>query len=493
MFLISFYSKCRYDLVNHKVRFLQIMQLNIIDSRNFDPILGPTHKVLQTTNTLYRLSQLNESLANMKTMRSKGLKAIQDIGEKAKEELLYTDAEVVKVNMKTALSEITTGVRENKNISKIYASQIEAASSANELTKCIRHLLKDSVSLTTFNLEKSDKGQNGPTYIVSYTRASKKYSKPIHREYVIKWSNVNEFCSWRLYDAFSQNSPLQSFIVPKVAALFFEEKLHEMGDQTRSILEEKTAIDLKQSLISVVNKSKNPNDTLIMLIEKISGSNLIDFARVKYRLLNSEEKQHLFEKMGQLAMLDFLLGNTDRLIQTSYNMATKQYQWENQTANLGNLMVDWFPNEGKMPYLYAIDNGIKPPLITDEEEKNAYKLFIHNYFEDSKMGFLTDLLVDSMKKSCFDHAELSTTLTITLAQRLQEFEPLFNDLKDSDFSKRSLAKGLNEMSTAFKEWLPSFWGSDQALKIKNYLKENYSTLLDAVSERIEILTQRGEL
>jgi hypothetical protein len=467
------------------------MQLNIVDSRCFDPIIGSTDKVLQTTNTLCRLSQLNDSLAHVKTMRSKGLKEIQDIGEKAKEQLLYNDLDEVKMTMKTALSSIKTGVRENKDISKIYATHIEAATTVNELNKCIRHLLKDSSSLLTFSLEKSDKGQNGPTYIVSYARPSKKYSKPPHREYVIKWTNGNEICSWRLYDIFSQNLPLQPFIVSKVATLDFDKQLHEMGDQTRSILEKQTAIDLKQSLISVVNKSKNPNDTLIMLIEKISGSNLIDFVRVKYPLLKPEEKQNLFEKMGQLAMLDFLLGNTDRLIQTSYNMATKQYQCENQTANLGNLMVDWFPNEGKFPYLYAIDNGIKPQLITDDAEKIAYKQFVHNYFVDSQMiGSLADLIADSMKKSCVEHAELSTTLDITLAQKLKEFEPLMNDLKDPGFLIKSLEKGLNEMSIALKEWLPSFWGNYQALKIKIYLKENYSMLLDAVSERIEILNQR---
>jgi len=470
------------------------MQINIVNKPHFDPILGPTQKVIQTTNTLRRISELNNSLSFSNIMRSKGIKAIQEIAASAQELLPYENLEDVKMTLKTGLENITTGVIKGKNIAKIYTGQIEAATTVNELSKCIRHILKDSSSLLTFSIQKSNKGQNGPTYLVSYTRPSKKSSKPNLREYVIKWTNENEICSWRLYDVFSQNLALQSFILPKMAVLGLDKQLHEMCDQTCFRLEEETAINLKQSLIGIVNKNTNPNDTLMIFMERVSGSNLFDFAKDKYQLLNPEEKQDLFEKMGRLSMLDMLIGNTDRLIQTSYNKSTKQYQCENQTANLGNIMVDWFPNEGKVPSLYAIDNGIKPQLITDEEEKAAYKQFVGNYFEDSKMtDVLADLIVDSMQKGCRDNAELSTTLDITLAHNLKEYQPFLDDLKDSDLLKQALVKGLFEMSMTLKEQLPSFWNSDEALKIKNYLKENYPMLQDAVTERIQILNRRDNM
>lgn len=250
---------------------------------------------------------------------------------------------------------------------------------------------------------------------------------------------------------------------------------------------------LKKSFLDIVGKSNQTHDAQLMLMEKVKGSNLIDFAQTKYEELKLVEKCDLFRKMGHLAMLDLLIGNTDRLIQTRYDTETKQYQLDDLTANLGNLMIDWLPNEDKLPELYAIDNGIKTELITDEMQIKAYNTFIQNQFENPNMiAPLADIIIYSIKTSFQDIAELLTEFSgYPLDQSLAKFEFIMNDLQNPDVAKISLIKGLEEMSSNLKESLLLFWNSKEADKIRGHLKDNHPTLLDAVSERFQKFNFKG--
>lgn len=453
-----------------------------VDTQVYDPILGSTHKVIQSTETLGRLRQLNDSLVTFKSMRTRAIGDLQSLGTKAQQELTSDNLDIVKKTMKEGLSQIEMGVRQGKNLLDIYVKRIDSAKDAQELDKCISKLHKDTVSLLTFNLQKTKKGQNGPTHLVSYSRFSKK-GLPNFRNYVVKWSSWNEICSWRLYDAISHLFP-QKFSVPKTAALDFDKQVHENGDLASFSLE--ASAYLKQSFLDIVGESINTQDAQIMLMERVQGSNLFDFAENKYQYLSEEEKSDLFQKMGNLAMLDLLIGNTDRLIQTSYDADKKQYVLKDLTANLGNLMIDWF--KGKFPNLYAIDNGVKIELIKDETEKVAYNQLIQKC-ED--INSVADMMIRSIKNSFQEHAEGLATSKEPQDQVIAKFEAILNDLQNSDAPKKALINGLEEMSRNFNYILLPFWNSDEALKLKDYLKDNYPALLDAVSERFQILNFKG--
>jgi hypothetical protein len=451
--------------------------------------------MIKTTETLGRITKLNAFLTPLKLMRSKAVTELQVLGINAQQKLSSNDfsLDIVKNIIKEDLSRIKTGVMKDKNLLEIYEKVIDGARTPEELDKCIMKLHKDTSSLTTFNLKKTNNGQNGPTYLINYTRPSKKNTLPQLRNYVVKWSNWNEICSLRLYDLIVQTLFPQIFAIPKTAALDFDKQIHEKGDGDVCALGEVTSAYLKQSFLDIVGKSIQTDDAQLMLMEKVKGSNLIDFAQTKYQYLTAGEKSDLFQKMGNLAMIDLLIGNTDRLIQTRYDANTKEYLLENTTSNLGNLMIDWFPDECKFPTLYAIDNGIKKELISNEIEKVSYNQFIQNLLEDSnKMETLADMMVQSMKNSFHDIAELMAesskeTLTVTRAK----FDSIMNDLQNSDAPKVGLINGLKEMSSNFKEVILPFWNSEDALKLKNYLKDNHPPLLDAVSERFQILNFKG--
>lgn len=462
-------------------------------TRLYDPVLGSTYKIVQSADTLGRLTKLNDFLNPTKILRSKAIKELQNLGTSAKKELSTDNISLdgVKKTMKEGLTLIKAGVRSDKNLLDVYEKTIDTARTKKELNKCISKLLKDTVSVSALKVQKTNKGQNGPTHLISYTRSSKKNILPRVRNYVVKWSNWNEICSSRFYDVISQTLSSQTFVVPKIAALDFDKKIHEQGDLTSSELEGAISTHLKKSFLDIVGKSIQTHDAQLMLMEKVEGSNLIDFAQTKYQDLTAEEKRDLFQKMGNLAMLDFLIGNTDRLIQTRYDAKTKQYQLEDITANLGNLMIDWFPDEGKLPQLYAIDNGIKTELIANKTEKNAYNQFLQK-FENLPMASLAETMIRSLVNSFQDISEeLSENSKQTLTQTLAKFEPILKDLKNSEEPKIALIKGLEEMLRNFKEVLLPFWNSKDAEKLKDHLKKNHPALLDAVTERFKIFNFIG--
>lgn len=437
------------------------MDLKMLPIKTVDPILGSTYKMMQSVDTLGRLTNLERSLNPSKIMRSKAISALQLVGTNAQKELEGgANLEIVKNTMKERLREINMGLRPNKNLLDIYEKAIDGANTPKKLQKCVSKLQKDTISLPTFMLQKTDQGQNGPTHLVSYTRTSKNHL-PAVRSYVVKWSNWNEICTSKLYDAISY-----PFAVPSISVLDFEKPT-----------------PLKQSFLDIVGESNQTQDTQLMLMEKVNGSNFIDFAKTKYQYLSEEEKRDLFQKMGQLAMLDLMIGNTDRLIQAYYHTDEEQYRLEDVSANLGNLMIEWFPKEGKLPKLYAIDNGVKPELITDETEKAAYIQFIQ---DTNNVNGLADVMIRFIQKSFQDTAErLAETTKKPLKETKALFADILTDLKTSTLPKIALAKGLEEMLSNFEKGLPN----DKAPE--NYLKNNHPALLDAVAERLLTLNFRG--
>lgn len=449
------------------------------NNRLYDPILGATDKVVKSANTLGRLNRLNDYLVVSGFMRSKGIKALRDFWVQIQNDLSQaSNLESMSRTIKEGLSQITTGLKRDKKIHDCYVESIEAARTIKELNKCINKNVKDIESLLTFVFQKTQKGQNGPTHLISYTRS--KDSFPQFRNYVVKWSNWNEICSWRLYSVISK-----SFVVPKTAALDFEKNLHEQGNEIAYELDDQISAYLKQSFLDAVGKSTQVQDAQLMLMEKVRGSNLIDFTETKYKFLNQEQKVDLFQKMGNLAMLDLLMGNTDRLIQTKYDGTS--YQLEDLTANLGNLMIEWLPNEDQALELYAIDNGITSALITNETQKNAYNQFVQSQLKDAnQMSVIADTIIRSIINSFKDVAEDSTNRLAAL----EKFDPMLNDLK-TDALKTALEKGLQEMFCEFKDHILPFWDSEKSLKVKNHLEKNHPALLNVISERFQLFKIKG--
>lgn len=427
-----------------------------------DPILGSTYKVIQSAETLTRLYELNDSLNPSKIIRKKAIEALRCLGTEVTSNA--TSLEDRKIALKVGLSEIKAGVKQNKNLLNIYERIINAAKTSEELEKCLKKFVKDADSLPTFLMQKTKNGQNGPTCLVSYMRSNIKL-----RNYVVKWSNWDEVSSSRVYEAFSQNLKDQPFIIPKTSALDFEKCIHENSDWMCNHFEE----DLNQTFQKCMGKSIQKNDVQIMLMEKVKGSNLIDFAENKYEYLAENEKWDLFQKMGQLAMFDLVIGNRDRLIQTEVDANSNQYQLKPLTANLANLMIEWFPDNGQMPKLYAIDNGITMDL--------AYNEFIQAQWNDSDA--LANAIICSIKKSLLDISErLTEHSKLTLNEALAKFEALSNDL-DSENTKNALKNGLEEMSLKFNNALISSWDNE---KLKNYLSFQNPALQDVLNKRFQI-------
>lgn len=438
-----------------------------------DPIIHSSTSLIPSTNTLWRVNQLNFSIHPLKIYRDKVIRKIEEI----RDVCLEGDLDQRKIAITQYLNEIKEGLRENQNITQIYASEIDSASSCEELSKFINLLLADLKTLSTFSLKKASRGQFGPTHIISYKRRSATPLK--NRDYVIKWTNWNEICTSRLLALFAEH--LNSFRIPKLAVLDLENQIHETGNGLRSELPLKDITNLKKKFADTVGKSNFPQDTKLVFMEKVSGSNLVDFAKTEYAKLHEKQKQDLFKKMGMIAMIDLILGNTDRLIQTAY--AAQEYSLDNQSANFGNLMISWTGAVDEMPILYTIDSGINSDLISNTERKKSYKRFLQIYLNENSIPDLAKSIAASMEKSLEDYANLETENKMPLNIAREKFHCLQEDLNNPEIFQQPLEKGLKTMLSELKKNLSHFWSGS----IQEYLKKNQPEMFETLSEQLNIL------
>ncbi len=467
-------------------------EIKLINDRPIDPILCSTPKVISSTNTLCRVIQLHRFFENEKdSHRNEIVAAMIKIWNGTLVELYPThssscldmnclDINGIKKRLESQLSETPYGAK----VFEFYSEQISNTSTIQIFRKCLSMITKDLAMINMLDIQETTRGANGPTHIVSYSRFSKKQALAKQRNFVVKWTRWNEICSTYLYEIFSQKltreNQLSPFLVPKIAAVDFERQICALSHWSHEPLEQKTTDHLRQSFHTIAGKSKRPKDAQIMLLEKINGSNMLDFIETKYELLNSEQKQALFEKMGQLAILDLWIGNTDRLIKLCYK---GQYTLQAiSSANFGNLMIRWDVDTDQMLELYAIDNGVDLQLISNERHKSAYRKFLNSYLDDpTPIESLAACALACMREAIQIKIQTSTPDT---KKKLFAFQ---KDLEDLDVAKPALTKGISDMFTILKESLPAFWDGEEAVNIKNYLKENCPELLEAVSAQFEAI------
>ncbi len=468
--------------------------MNSVDQVNYrpvDPIVtGQTSKVISSTNTLCRMSALSQHFQGSES----NLGQLKTIWEKASLQLASSNLNDVKETMKSALSTI-----ENVDpVYKIYTTMIDDATTPEALGKCSRKLLKDIASLSfAFEKTKTSAGINGPTYIVGYSRYSSKCALSKRRDYIVKWTSWNEIYSSRIYDALSQflSSKNQPFLVPKLAALDFDKRIHDQHDCKQLSLEEETAAHLKQSYRAIAGKNTNKEETQIILVEKINGSNLFDFVTMKYKFLNLHQKQALFKKIGQLCILDLAIGNPDRLAPAFEFGFGNQFTFKpTLPANFCNVMIDWEPNTSNSDPLmefYAIDNGFDSDLISNKDQDKAYQQFLSNNLCSTYKALqaLVTMTLTSLSEGIL--LKIKTAGAPRAVQKTGIACKLFQeDLKNNNIAYNALLLGLTDMITTLKESLPYFWESEEGLNLKNYLTTTHPELLEAISGRLAVFNKK---
>lgn len=461
-------------------------------------ILGDISQVVKSTGTLSRLVEFykviedypnrEKVLSNFLVIWSqsieesnRGMNLIQikeSINEKFKQKFSLTDFDNSTV----------------MKIQSFYESRINEIDD-KEIQNSLNRFLKDTKSVQTKPATKSSRGLNGPTLLVSYSRFNHMREDPQLQNYVIKWSDLTEVCSTRIYDTFSKYfasvKNFNTFYVPKLACLDLENKVYETTNCSKILLEKDSHAILSKNLNKILS-SVLPNsdieeieDSRILLMEKVNGSNLLDFIRFKYLNLSSAQKKDLFTQIGRLAILDLITGNDDRFIQPEYNEETEEYFLnDGLESNLGNAMVEW-SGEDQLTF-YAIDNTISWELIDPESDRKV------KYNEFLKKLLADDDYISKMAKSVLSTLNVATTIignvdnVASLKEERRRLEPFREDLEKIAFG--FLYQGMEQMASQLNNYLSSDF--NQKSELENYL---YDELKQALLERFEIfkLTKAG--
>ena len=486
-------------------------------------IFGTTPQVLETAGTLLRLVQLN-SILPQSSKREQMIESLKAVGGNAQKCLSASSPETAKEAIRQGFEALNAswGEGSSTRLYSIYNLDLSSAATAQDLQRVVLRLLKDTASLLIPPAQKSDRGVNGPTLLISHLRLNNTFNRSYLNSYVVKWINWNEFLTTKIYRAYSKffaKEGVSPFLVPEFASLNFETRMHEMTDGSQVAISTKMVDPLKDTFLVIaktINPELTPTKKIILFSERVVGENLFDFARHKYQHLSLEQKPKLFIQLGQLALLDMLIGNADRLIRFEYDFRKAKFRLEKGESNLGNLMVSWCGNISSdtdadstpseqiqtNPILYAIDNGIgtgnlKSPLIEDASQRKKYLEFLDKRLNSPKPKRLNNV-AKAMTASI--QADLDRTAEETantpserpLGSIKAQLQPFSDDL--NTWGPKAFQKGFIEMLTLLRtQKLPS-WESEQTQFPPEESKQASSNtrLKEAVLERFKIIQPAGK-
>lgn len=231
----------------------------------------------------------------------------------------------------------------------------------------------------------------------------------------------------------------------------------------------------------------------IALFDLVNGSNLAEFFLANYLSLDSEKKQAVFQGLGMIVFLDFLLGNQDRLVRLGREEGDsfeEIFSHQVGFSNIANIMVSENGNT-----LYTIDNAIGDGYLADvktvaqeREERDSYQAFLsQTLILDDFEQKLSSRFLGSLMQTFHEMKEACDIEDIRELQRQGREIPqilLINELKENhSLIERAVQEGIVRMRTYIKDVMIPVWNSPHADPIKNTLDED---LVDTIQERFDL-------
>lgn len=360
----------------------------------------------------------------------------------------------------------------------------------HDTSEISQRIMRDVASLIVSPMEKSHRGDKGPTFLVAHPFECAPFDQPPQIErYVQKYTHWNELCMnsiYRMFGCLFEPEDVDShglFIAPASCGLDLQNLQYWTCESKLEKLDSQPAAELSANYERILKQGapgRKPEDPHIMLSERIEGENLLYFALTRYAELNEDQKTKLFSHLARIALLDVILGNLDRLVQI-YTDDSGNYYLDNELleSNLGNVMFACVGSEA--PQMYAIDNCVDDELIKSEEKIERYREFLRELFSQPDwQGRLIENMQGSLIRACNTQIDDCEGNREKLRKNLLPFvkelqsEKAISDMKD----------GFEEM--AFFLWddlIPSWMDAEL---FRNSITQAYPELCKAVSERLEL-------
>lgn len=455
------------------------MTAAITNSPKTNDFFGTPEQLDKAIDTMNRVQRLYEALPANPERRNDILTRLNQIGENTLQ-MLQKSPDKAKEEMQNELKKL------GRTMSYVY----KVPADAKDLKQFAKRLLKDLNSISYAPMRKTERGLKGPTLLVDYPRLVKESMK--YKTSVLKYTNENEIGATRCYQKCSEilfgDNRSKGFLVPKCATLNFENNAHESTQLEKTSMDQKMSEKLKGYFSDIKMKYKTEEfededdgveDNQVMIFEKIKGENLFDFARTKYSSLTMPQKISLFQRLGQLAMLDIVIGNLDRL--AGVLDEGKEYALYELEANLGNIMVH-SPSSNKELEVYAIDNGIAAELLDPNQKEKYHEFLAHFISSPYLVGNLSRNLIATVKSGLsVMQDDLSKEAKMGSKEDLETFS---QDLDSIGFIH--FQKGIQDMHQKIQERLIPAWNSEEC---KNYFSSNFPQMYDSIKERLALFSK----
>ena len=442
--------------------------INLPLSRNaYDGVLNSVSELLDTTIRLRDLDKLSKQL-DPETVAK--IKKTWD-----------TVANLINNNQKF---EVIKG-EINKHLQKYFnTEQLESLKSIGDIIKFSKQFFTDLSSVITPPIFKPDKGNHGPTFLTSFIWKNRTHS------FVIKWTDSLEVACNFIYTTFAhcldadcKSIDSHGFYIPQIAGIDFAAHEYELPNGTFEHLSHSQELELHNIFLDITNRNapySNTENKQIMLSERITGDNLLDFAHLQYNDLfpksisgtdeETFQKLKFFSRLGRIALLDMIIGNLDRFVPLILDKDEYSLPGNDYAANLGNVMILKTQEDYK---IFLIDNGIYSSLVENKKNNENYNFFLETLFVKENFHFELAYII------CISIQNL-ITLRIKENRKLKEQFSLF--LKDLvEYGPEGLAFGISEMTAHIQTIRLEI---DPIYKI---LAEKHCQLITLVQERLEMI------
>lgn len=325
--------------------------------------------------------------------------------------------------------------------------------------RLLKTLSKDPESMIISPFRVSSLGLNGPTLLVSYSRANSATSDHWVHNAVIKWTSELEFSSTRLFHFLFQLIEDATCKVPESSFLNLNTKEYLRMDESRTPIPDTILDALKGTTLTIAQQNRRlpSDDNLIMISEKIIGSNLRDFIIESYASLTDAQKQSLFHSLGKISFFDLALGNLDRLVQVKKDFLGLVLG-PNAPSNPGNLMIKKVTDPSLSPILYAIDNNIH--ILPGDTEKyiNFLSIFLNTRYK-----------ADLLARNIINSIRASFTLPASPFYQSLEIQEIEEDYNEEDAGVDDETDVLSALTNLFAE--PPTKPQIEAAHIRNFLTD----------------------
>ncbi len=423
---------------------------------NFKSTFATVDKMCSEIGKVAHLTEVNWVLGENDAVRSESLQELWQLNNR--------------------LASVSSGMLNNSSISakalmdKVQSPYFSAYVSGDsaDLTKELvaeisMQILNDIPSLVIAPARPSTLGAYGPTFLIDYPRTL----ESDYSQFVIKSTDPFETVCNQIYQTFCQilEDDAMKLQVPAFSSIDFEKGEYFDPEGFSLHLEDKTA-PLSRDIIRIGYNTYKRVHYLqtALLLEKIPGQTMYDFVNSeRYDLATKEQKKDLFFKIGELSLLDFMIGNSDRFVSID---VTHGFFLIESAANLGNALVHL---QDEFFSLFLIDNGIDTLLC---EHANQLQELRAKAFREQYLTFLkTQISSDKgLQKLAFNI-----------------FSSIFYYIKDTPEDEEfftSIFEGILYMNGKIKGTLLPFWRSGEADSLKRKIAQNAPGVLQPLDQRI---------